>query len=272
MTDQKITQKPRVTTVADTDIFMLVTNIDSIEADPETKAISGANLFARTTAIESKLGANPAAGRLTVENRFNESETGWVYPSGTYFYSGASTLYIAGDLTSIFQLGLKISFTQSSVKKYGYVISATYAAPNTTITIVGDTVTNTTVSGFAYSRADNPTGFPADFGFTSVITGFSGTPTQDIRWYFNGKEMMINFYITGTSNATTLSFTIPFSAGGRPRPQFCRGVDNTSSYSLAMLVPGYVSNVVPVFKDVLGTAWTASGTKTIQGLLTIMPF
>ena len=136
---------------------------------------------------------------------------GWIAADETWTYASASTFTVGGDQTDKYKKGTRLKFTQTTVK-YAVVIGSSYGDPNTTVTIaVNDdyTIANAAISANYYSYTDNPQGYPHAFSFTSTLTGFSGTPTQDIGYNISGGLVTINYLISGTSNSATFNFTIP---------------------------------------------------------------
>lgn len=106
MADLKITELAELTTPGSSDPLSIV---DDPAGTPVTKKVTVASLM-----------------------------TGWINDNATWTYASASTFTVAGDQTAIFTKGTKLKWTQASVK-YGYVISSSYADPNTTVTIVVNT-------------------------------------------------------------------------------------------------------------------------------------
>jgi hypothetical protein len=108
-----------------------------------------------------------------------------------------------------------------------------------------------------------------DYSATSTITGWSAFTIRTI-WYIRiGKMVFVNFVLTGTSNSTAVTFTLPFDhlgSGGSVR-QVISIRDNTGSYTtgLALLTSG--TNTVTCYSTPGTGAWTASGTKEVRGQL-----
>lgn len=105
---------------------------------------------------------------------------------------------------------------------------------------------------------------------SATIGGFSGTPTQVIRYMQIGKIVAINYNITGTSNATSLTMTLPTTSADNGLETYgaARGVDNSSNVTTP--VEAYLpanSNTVQFFKDWGGTGWTGSNSKSVKGVL-----
>lgn len=85
---------------------------------------------------------------------------GWKYSNETWTYASASTFTITGDKTAKYQKGMKIKLTNNSTINTYYIVSVVYSAPNTTITIAGETdLVNSVITGGYYSSEYCPLGF-----------------------------------------------------------------------------------------------------------------
>jgi hypothetical protein len=86
-----------------------------------------------------------------------------------------------------------------------------------------------------------------------------------------GRLVVVHFALAGTSNATTVSFTLPYakdSVSSSPAAQTpCKARDNGTYYvGLAVIFPG--GSTVSVYPTVDTTvAWTNSGAKEAFGTL-----
>ena len=108
-----------------------------------------------------------------------------------------------------------------------------------------------------------------DYFATSTKVGWAATPTGTIYIKKIGKTVFVDVYISGTSNGTTTTFTLPYThhAGTATESLSCRVRDSGNWKT----VPGLFfldisSNVGVVFLDGLSTnLFTASGEKTIWG-------
>lgn len=105
--------------------------------------------------------------------------------------------------------------------------------------------------------------------FAPVVTGYSANPTATYYMYkIVGKTLYVKIRegTAGTSNATTTTYTIPFTETGVARwtaPSWI--VDNGATPAAPGLAQIATSvNVVTMYKDYNSGAWTASGTKRIQ--------
>lgn len=105
--------------------------------------------------------------------------------------------------------------------------------------------------------------------FASVVTGYSANPTATYYVYkLTGTSLYakIREGTAGTSNATTTTYTIPFTESGVARwtaPTTI--VDNGATPTTPGLAQIATStNIISMFKDYNSAVWTASGTKRIQ--------
>jgi len=104
---------------------------------------------------------------------------------------------------------------------------------------------------------------------TSVITGFSGTPTQAFAYMKIGKTVILRFLINGTSNATSLTFTLPFAPKVSMRPAGFLCDDNSTRVTgYGQLALTASSTTVTACSGSADQGWTASNTKGIQGVIT----
>ena len=102
---------------------------------------------------------------------------------------------------------------------------------------------------------------------SSVITGWSGTTTSFVAYKRIGKTVWVNFFISGTSDTTTVNFTLPYTNNTATHAQVqipIRTRDNSGA------VTGYASlnantSTVNCFSNYLAGAWTASGLKEVAG-------
>lgn len=106
-----------------------------------------------------------------------------------------------------------------------------------------------------------------DYSETSTVTGFSSFSTKSIYYKRIGNLVFVSVYIAGTSNATSLSFTLPHtSQTGTFIMNSAQGSDNGSGLtSPAMLYMTAATSTVTVYKDFSGATWTGSGTKSASG-------
>ncbi len=103
--------------------------------------------------------------------------------------------------------------------------------------------------------------------FTPASTGFSGTPTEVAYYLQIGKIAFVFYSVSGTSNATTLTFTLPVAA---KRDQRFVGAAATDNGSAQTTTPYYSmtasSSTCTVYKTLADGAWTSSNSKAVSGL------
>lgn len=104
------------------------------------------------------------------------------------------------------------------------------------------------------------------YGATSTVTGWSSTTTKSIYYKRLGKTVFVYFAISGTSNATSVSFTLPFNNNSNIALHgIYRAQDNGAAFAAAYLTMAAGSGTVTLYKDAAGSVWTASGTKVVYG-------
>jgi len=108
-----------------------------------------------------------------------------------------------------------------------------------------------------------------DYGATSTVVGWAATPTKNIRYKLVGKLCFVAFLITGTSDATGATFTLPYTSantvvfgGGAMIYANDNGVGFTGATRISM-PPN--TNIVYLYTDMATGAWTNSGAKSVYG-------
>lgn len=108
------------------------------------------------------------------------SNDGWISANETWTYLSGTMFTISGvDLTEIYVAGLKLRCYQSG-DKYFYVRSSSFSGGNTTIAIQGGndySLTNAAINNPAYSRLEQPQGFPEYFTWTPNFIGSTSAGT-----------------------------------------------------------------------------------------------
>lgn len=100
--------------------------------------------------------------------------------------------------------------------------------------------------------------------WTPSITGFSATPTITASNYVRiGNVCHIHCNFTGTSNATTMTMTLPFTAKNSAVQAIAGlGTDSgTVQNTPSVFKTRANSNIADLFKTFQNGAWTNSGTK-----------
>ena len=104
-----------------------------------------------------------------------------------------------------------------------------------------------------------------DYSATSTIVGWSSRTTTQLSYRILGKQMFVMFSFIGTSNSTSVTFTLPNdSVGTNSWTTFGYAVNNGAATG-AGLVQRTSANTIVCYRDSIGNTWTASGTKRISG-------
>lgn len=110
-----------------------------------------------------------------------------------------------------------------------------------------------------------------DFSSSMSPTGWSTLANQYGYYYRHGRIVYYQFTLNGTSNATTVTFQLPFAPAG---PITFSGNQLITTYDngVQLAQPGYVlltagSTTAQAFVDNANTAWTAANAKVLIGTL-----
>lgn len=214
--------------------------------------------------------AASASAAANTDGWIDDTSETWTFSSGTVFTISGS------DLTTKYTKGTKVKWTQTTVK-YGVVASSSFASSTTTVTLIGNSdysIANAAISANYHSYEDNPQGYPDVFAYTpATITGFSGTPTANCYFKVVGRVCQLWFHVTGTSNATTLSFDAPVTCATHTQLfgiTAAIAVNNgTIQTAPARVQIASGASSVTAGKDwsVNNGNWTNSGTKEVDGHL-----
>ena len=146
------------------------------------------------------------------------ADTGWIADTAAWTYASATTLTITGDVTARFPVGTKVKLTQTTVK-YFYVVSATYSAPNTTITLTGGSdysLANAAITSPYYSYSSTPQGFPQAFNYAVTWANITvGAGTSSGKFIIIGRELFYraSFVLgTGSSIDGDVNYLLPCNA------------------------------------------------------------
>lgn len=127
-------------------------------------------------------------------------------------------------------------------------------------------------AGLAEKVTDNAI---VDYSASSTIVGWSSFTTKSIKYLVQGKVTHVWFYIEGTSNTTSVSFTIPTNHTGTKSYQSGGWAYNNSAglNTAPRIEISNGSNVVTLSRlmsntGTPGEGWTASATKGVSGYFT----
>jgi len=199
------------------------------------------------------------------------NDMSWQTANQTWARASSTTITVPAGAASIYSVGDKIRFKQNAgTYVYFYVV----AVADTVLTLTGGTdytVANETITANDYSKLTSPVGFPQSFAFTTVPSGWSGTPTQSCRFSLNGMVLHFEYSVSGTSNNVATSITLPI-ASKRASDSHCVGEDNDAAVVIPSQVKTTAASTTLTFFKQAGTAdgWTASGTKSVNGKTSII--
>jgi len=233
LANQKITQLTELTAPITTDMLAIV---DDPGGSPVTKKVQAGSLFT----------------------------DGWVNDGTVWTYVSASTFSIPGNVTATYQKGTFLKWTQTTVK-YGVVVSSSYSAPNTTVTIVVNTdytIANAAISANYFSYAANPRGWPGWFAYTPTFAGFSAAPTVVAKFNIVNKVCHVLIYTSapGTSNATNFTITMPVVSSITSTISVGDLVDNSAAVASGLAQIPAASSTLTLLKSAAGT-WTNANNK-----------
>ena len=107
-----------------------------------------------------------------------------------------------------------------------------------------------------------------DYSATSTIVGWSSFTVKQIWYRKIGKQVFCYFSLSGTSNATNATFTLPDNNNATITSITLSAqiTDNgTSSNTPGRIITTTSSNVITINRDRIGTAFTNTGTKACNG-------
>jgi hypothetical protein len=162
--------------------------------------------------IYTDVGAAPATGiaesaitGLVGDLAAAQNATGWIATADAWTYASATTITVPSGAASKYSVGMRVKFTQGSVKYFIIV-----AVADTLLTVFGGdgavVATPTAISAISYSTVKIPLGFPASpASWTIAITPdattrYHLTPTQN-TWY--------ELDSTGGAGTKTATLTLP---------------------------------------------------------------
>lgn len=170
----------------------------------------------------------------TLKTTISKAITGtWSFLSGRLnLYNGAGTFY--GQFVNAFTVNRTITF------------------PDKNFTVAG---TDDLV----------PQGAWTDYSATSTIVGWSSFTTKVISYLtVTPKTHFVRVNLSGTSDSTTTTITLPFTLNMNI-VKVVRVVNNGTAAVFGQVVGVSGSNLLTFTRDSIGTAFQASGTKTIAG-------
>lgn len=164
----------------------------------------------------------------------------------------------SGSILSNAYANTSIIMNNSNVVTFNYLGVEAFKFDDNEITIAIPLVTNADIYNVAWT----------DYGATSTIVGWSSS--TDHVWYKKlGNLVFVKYNITGTSDTTTATFTLPFTSVNSASAESYTGsaVEDNGSFQSSPGRCTLLANaaLATVTLDWAGGAFTASGTKTVKG-------
>lgn len=174
------------------------------------------------------------------------------------------------DLTSFLKVGMAVELTDSSSKKYGYILGLSLVSGDTRVQmsyVATSTGTSSSIavgdlSGLYISQSSGMRDHPGFIPYTPGQSGWSSLTTQSGLFGVNGNRLSIQFQMNGTSNAAETRVNLPsgmkMKAPGTPFYHWSR-VNGGSG----MCEFSNDRTFIRFFTDAGGTLPASSGTKEV---------
>lgn len=233
-------------------------------------------------AIDTDLTNNNGNAKLIDGRIINPvSNSGWKAETAPASYVSATSIKLTGkNRTARYTAGRKLFWLGAAGGyRYGIVVSSSYGAGDTTITLAENLDYAVDSAGIADSSLlysdGSPADFPGRFGWLPIATGFSTPPNYQANgglsgcWFsVNGKICTIGVNSTnGTSNANTFYITnLPIPMGG-VYPQICYGIHLGQAAAAAVrgqIILSSGTSQLDIRKDEIGGVWATTGNKNAQ--------
>ncbi len=132
-----------------------------------------------------------------------------------------------------------------------------------------DASDDVTIGGDLAVTGDMSTVQWTTYGGTSTIVGWTSNTSTLINYKKVGNLVFVQFYIDGVSDATNVTFTLPFTQistnGVELKVAIQVGNNGLPSTTSGLLTLSPNSATVSCFLDMAGAIWTASNNKRVQG-------
>lgn len=206
-------------------------------------------------------------------------DDGWidVRDRETWTFIAANQFSVPGDRRTTYRKGAKLRWKEGAGFEYGYVVSSSFGAGITTVTLTGGT--DYTLAGGAItdtyiSYIQNPDGFPEWFNWLPTMVGYGVVPPNpSYRFCIHGRTVTINMVEgggDGTSNAVTLTYSLPVAANVPATSVFFEmsALARNNGADVLLAANGRILTGTPTllscFTTVAGAAWAAANGKRLS--------
>jgi hypothetical protein len=212
-----------------------------------------------------------AAGTNSTDGANLSQTQGWIQDSNSWTRTANTTFTIPGNVTAVYGPAVAVKWTETSVQKYGIVASSSFSGGTTTVTLASTSdyvMAANPDAGSNYYSFGVPRDFPDAFTWSgAAFSGFASAPTVTESNFTlkPGRRIQVCFLLVGTSNATTMTATLPIASNPLSQGQSVGtfvGFDN-NAYCQAFCSSAASSTTLTFNKAVnlLSSAWTASNDK-----------
>ena len=104
-----------------------------------------------------------------------------------------------------------------------------------------------------------------DYSASSTIVGWSSFTSKIIRYRIIGKQMFVQFSLSGTSNSTSVTFTLPDNCVNITGALTHFATNNGVAVGVCHGTPSGNSNLITLYASTITASWTSSGTKSTRG-------
>lgn len=198
---------------------------------------------------------------------------GWITRVGNpWTYVSATSFTTPGDQTAIFKKGLRLKWTQTTVKFGCVAADSTYGGGVTTVVLMNNSsyaVLNSAID-LPYITFGTPPDWTGFLGWAPTIAGYLNNPTGTV-YRFLPERRRITLFIreatNGDANATTVTYTLPVTAANITNAYWigqCSLWDNGT----AQTIPGVLgiaagATAMYLYKDHSFAATTGTGKRGI---------
>jgi len=182
------------------------------------------------------------------------------------FYELSTDLWKNKSIATV--LGYAPAPIESPTFTGAVVLPSTTSIGNVSDTEIGylDNVTSS-----IQTQIDGKLTIPVWTDYTSTQVGWSSTTTFLVRYFLIGKMVTVYFRVTGTSNSTTTTITMPFINNGTSNIGILTTGLNNSNASIVSSSIATTGNILSAsYFSAIATlsSFTATGTKQIAGTIT----
>ena len=188
--------------------------------------------------------------------------------AGYWTYASALTINVPAGALNFYQKGDKIRYKQGGGWKYGNIV----AVADALLTVTGGSdysVANASITDIYISRAENPFGWPGWFNYAPTTGGVTTPAVGNPLFRIQGNECIVSIdYITGTSSATTFTFTLPVAPAINYTSLKLIGVKDNGAYAIVtgaqqghLEIAAAPGLTVDMYKSFYRGVWTNTGGK-----------